>query len=215
MAKRGLFVVLEGIDGSGTTSQINFLHDRIKDLSYYNDVLTTHEPWKSDEIKRMLTEDKDAYSSGEKMAELYIEDRRQHQERLIIPVLAEGGIVISDRHALSTYAYQGTQGMSYKRVRELHDKTGIIQPDLTFLLDVEYETAKKRIDVRGKALEKFERNESFVRQLIEAYRAILQIARQDVDSFGNVVQIDGNQARENVAESIFSVFLPTYKNYRS
>ena len=84
MAKKGFFVVLEGIDGSGTSTQARALTDNVLCLSSYNSVLTTHEPWKSEEIQRKLKEDRSAYSDGWSMAKLYTNDRKRHQEELIL-----------------------------------------------------------------------------------------------------------------------------------
>lgn len=200
--KKGLFIVLEGIDGSGTTTQINFLHDYFKSLSKYNDVLTTHEPWKSKEIKEMLEKDSDAYSNGEKMAELYVLDRKNHLENLINPVLKQGGIVLTDRYHLSTYGYQGTQGISFDKVKDLHEKHKIKNPDLTIFLDVDYETTKKRIKKRGESLEKFEKNENFTKALIKEYNSLFELTSKDQYLLGPMSKINGNRPIEEVAENI-------------
>lgn len=201
MAKRkGLFIVLEGIDGSGTTTQLGRLHDHIRGLSKYADVLTTHEPWDNDEIKRMLAEDRDAYSDGEKMTQLYVEDRRRHLLSLVNPNVSLGVDVLSDRFAMSTFAYQGTQGVDIKAIKQMHSTLRV--PDLTYFLDVDYETARRRINLRGEALEKFEGNEKFTRRLIEAYR---DLAKNET-SLGRVVTINGNNHIEQVTADIVKNF---------
>lgn len=211
MTKKGLFIVLEGIDGSGTTTQIDFLHRHIKDLSKYLDVLTTHEPWKSDEIKRMLRKDKDAYSDGKKMTELYIKDRECHVRNLIIPNIQKEVIVLCDRYSLSTFSYQGVQGVDFETIKKIHAHTGIIKPDLTFFLDVDYETARKRIEQRGEALEKFEKNEEFTRRLIERYRNLTQ----EENLLGKIVIINGNNSLEEVTENIAREFDVFYNSHYS
>ncbi len=189
MPRKGLFIVLEGIDGSGTTTQTNLLHDHLKELSKYNDVLTTREPWKNEEIEQRLREDKDAYSGGKEMASLYVDDRRRHQEELIIPKLEKNVIVISDRHMLSTFAYQHTQGVPYKDLVQLHNNAGIIRPDVIFFLDVDFETAHKRVRGRGGDLEKFEKDPGFVRNLIENYRILVEIGVRRPKLFGEIREI--------------------------
>jgi len=210
MTKKGLFIVLEGIDGSGTTTQIDSLHQHIKGLSKYLDVLTTHEPWKSDEIKGMLRNDKDAYSDGEKMTELYIKDREYHVRSLIIPSLQKEVIVLCDRYSLSTFSYQGVQGIDFETIKKIHTQTGIIKPDLTFFLDVNYETARKRIERRAETLEKFEKNEEFTRRLIERYRSLIQ--KKDI--FGKVVTINGNNPIEEVTKNIAGEFNGFYDSFK-
>ncbi len=209
MTKKGLFIVLEGIDGSGTTTQINFLHREIKSLSKYLDVLTTHEPWKSDEIKRMLKNSKDAYSDGKKMTELYVKDREYHVRDLIIPNIQKEVIVLCDRYSLSTFAYQGSQGVDYETIKKISAHAGIIKPDLTFLLDVDYETARRRIEQRGDALEKFERNKKFTQRLIGKYRKLMQ----EEDIFGKVIIINGNNSMKKVTEDIAREFKCFYDSY--
>ena len=209
MTKKGLFIVLEGIDGSGTTTQIDFLHRHIKGLSKYLDVLTTHEPWKSDEIKMMLKNDKDAYSDGEKMTELYVKDREYHVRNLIIPNMQKEVIVLCDRYSLSTFSYQGVQGVDTEVIKEMHFQTGIIKPDLTFFLDVDYETARKRIEQRGEVLEKFEKNKAFTQDLIKRYRDLTQ----EENLFGRIARINGNNSREKVTEDIAKEFDLFYNSH--
>ena len=205
----GSFIVLEGIDGSGTTTQINGLHDYIKSRDKYADVLTTHEPWKNEEIKKKLSRDKDAYSGGKEMTRLFVDDRHNHLNNLIVPNMNQGVIVLSDRYSLSTYAYQGTQGVSFNTIKELHDEQKIIVPDLTFFLDVNYEVAKERITKRGDSLEKFETNERFTKDLINKYRALSEME----DIFGEVIKIDGNKSARQVKKDICEKFEEFYSNF--
>lgn len=200
--ERGLFIVLEGVDGSGTTTQTSLLHNHFKNLSKYNDVLTTHEPWRDKEIKKVLKEDKDAYSNGIKMAELYITDRENHQKKLINPVLEAGGIVLCDRYHLSTFAYQGVQGVSIGEIKRIHNKKKILNPDLTLFLDIDLKTARKRIKKRGEPLEKFEKNKEFTQRLIEGYQHMVKIAQTNQTILGPIITIDGKNPIEEVAEDI-------------
>ncbi|MEK6873569.1 MAG: dTMP kinase [Nanoarchaeota archaeon] len=204
--KRGRFIVLEGIDGSGTTTQTNLLHDYIKSLDKDNDVLTTHEPWRNEDIKRMLTEEKDAYSSAETLARLYVFNRSRHVEGLILPNLNGGVFVISDRYHLSTYGYQYTQGVDLKVLEDLHKEYMILNPDVTILLDVGLDVALERLRKRGAPLEKFERNPDFTRKLIDNYREIAQKAKIDGALIGRIEILDGNKGIEEVANSIKAIF---------
>ncbi len=203
--KNGLFVVFEGIDGAGKETQINYLQKEIKKLSIYNDVLTTHEPWRSKELRERLKEE-DAYSHGEKMAELYVQDRKQHQEKIILPNLEQGVIVLCDRYMLSTFAYQGSQGIAFDRIKQLHEDEGIIKPDLTLFLDVDLKIARTRIKKRNKTLEKFEKDPKFVKKLINNYRELAETSRVDQTFFGRVGKINANRTQGKVAEDVFLEF---------
>lgn len=214
MDERGRFVVLEGIDGSGTTTQMNLLHDHIKSLSKYNDVLTTHEPWKNDEIKKMLANDENAYSDALKMTELFVEDRKRHVCEIINYNLMRGVFILSDRYALSTFAYQETQGVDHYEICKLHEKD-IAIPDLTLFLDVDLEVAKQRIAERGEDLEKFERDEEFTKRLIETYRKRAFAASTSESSsveniLGRIVRIEGNNSKKQVATDISLEFNKIY-----
>jgi len=154
--KKGLFVVFEGIDGCGKTTQMHNLINHMEQLSRYTDVLRTHEPWKSLEVKRKLAEDRDAYSDATSMTRLFIEDRIDHTRELIVPNLKKGVFVFCDRYSLSTCAYQSAQGMNVEELIRMHENELILKPDVTFLVDVSIETATKRKTNRGMKSEKFD-----------------------------------------------------------
>lgn len=209
--RRGLFVVIEGIDGSGKSSQINRFHDYIKSLSKYNDVLTTHEPWRNDELKKILKEEKDAYSSAEKLVELFVKDRKDHYLHLIRPTLNKGGFVISDRYLLSTYAYQQSQGVDFEIIMRAHKLENIVVPDLTLLLDIDLKTAHKRMKKRGGNPEKFEADKSFIKTLICQYRELARIKDKKIEKcLGRIEVIDGRKSEEEVFEQIKKIFNPLY-----
>ena len=94
MSEKGLFIVFEGIDGAGSSTHVHKLSEKLEELNKYQDILRTHEPWRSKEIKRRLQEDPEAYSGGLEMAELYVEDRVEHIRKLIRPNLKAGVVVL-------------------------------------------------------------------------------------------------------------------------
>lgn len=208
--KRGLFIVLEGIDGSGTTTQTNLLYYYIKNLPNHQNIIQTHEPWENKEIQRMLKKDKNPYSNAEKITELYINNRENHQRELIKPSLGIGGIVLCDRYHLSTFAYQGVQGISVNEIKRMHNTKEIINPDLTLFLDINLKTAKKRISKREKQLEKFERKKRFTKKLIKKYNNLVDIAQENENFLGRIIRINGNQSVMKVAKDIQKEFNSLY-----
>ncbi|MEK6926079.1 MAG: dTMP kinase [Nanoarchaeota archaeon] len=209
LEKKGLFFVFEGIDGAGTSTHVHRLAERIEQHNKYQDVLKTHEPWKSAEIKKRLEEDSDAYSNAYEMADLYVDDRAKHSYRLIRPNLEAGVVVICSRYKMSTCAYQWVQGMDLHELLQMHKERGIITPDLTFFLDVPPEIAQERIASR-KAKEKFEDIE-FAKRLVDSYNALRALSKFDERIFGKVVRIDGNREVEEVSDDIFEEFLSVYQ----
>lgn len=225
MRKKGLCVILEGIDGSGTSTQLPLLTSYIKKLSKYQDVLETHEPWQSDEIQNRLAKDKTPYSDGKLMAKLYVDDRVEHTNEIIIPVINAGGIVISDRYKMSTCAYQWSQGVDLFELLRMHENRGILIPDLTLLLDVSLEVAQARvkerllrenpdIPIEGR-LEKFERDYKFIAKLIEAYRCLAHMSKVDSKIFGKVVTVDGSRPIQEVTLEIQKHFDQLYHSWLS
>ena len=206
-------MVFEGIDGAGTSTQVPLLTARIKELSKYHDVLETHEPWQSEEIKRRLAEDEDAFADGGAMAALYVGDRAEHSRRLIEPNLQEGVFVLSDRYKMSTCAYQWAQGVELHRLLKMHEGADLVMPDVTFYLDVERETAACRLQGRGDALEKFEKDGGFIETLIGRYRSLARDAVIDESTSGPVVWIDGSRGRDEVAAEVREGFQPVYDDY--
>ena len=219
---RGLFITFEGPDRVGKSTQVYSLTKHIKALDKYQDVLETHEPWKSKEIKRRLEQDRDAYSGGLEMAELYIEDRAKHTQKLIRPNLRTEAIVISDRYKMSTCAYQWAQGVKLQELLEMHEYRGILIPDLTFCFDapieVLIERGVKRQVEEGKAetgvVEKFEKDNLFANKVLEAYRCLSHMAQVDQTTFGKVVVIDATKSIGDISRDISSHFDVLYSSWK-
>jgi dTMP kinase len=151
---KGYFITLEGPDGSGKSTQARLLVEHLKKLNY--SVILTREPGGTplaEEIRRViLTPSREPL---EPLAEilLYAASRTQHVNQLIKPALAEGKIVICERFIDSSLAYQGyALGRDLKLIQEINQiVVGDLQPDLTFLLDLETERSANRITNRADA----------------------------------------------------------------
>jgi dTMP kinase len=152
-SRTGLFVTFEGIDGSGKSTQLQLCADALQAAGH--DVVVTRNPGGTafgQELRQILL-----HSTGTvyPMSELllFIADRAQHMDEVVFPALAQGKVVLCDRHMDSTLAYQGYgRGLPLDTIRELN---GIAiqgkKPDLTLLFDGEPALLAQRVQARGQA----------------------------------------------------------------
>ena len=138
----GVFVSLEGPDGSGKTMQIGLLRESLEKAGYR--VLCTREPGgpsSSEEIRKVLLDPANQKMTARTEALLYAAARAQHVEEVIRPALEEGCIVISDRFTDSSLVYQGIgRGLGVEKVREINAfATDGLEPDLTLVIQIDYE----------------------------------------------------------------------------
>lgn len=182
---RGKFIVLEGIDGSGTTTQLGRAAAFVESLGHR--ALATREP-STGPIGQLLREallgrlglPDGTGLDGRTMALLFAADRVDHLQREIEPQLTAGTTVISDRYLLSSLAYQAEEA---DRVWVAGLARGVPLPDLTVLLDLPVETAAQRRAAAGRPFERYDAD-SYLAKVAENYRTL---ARND----SSVVVIDG------------------------
>jgi dTMP kinase len=183
---RGTFITFEGIDGSGKSTQMRMLASdlRVKGL----DVLTTMEPGGTPLGRRLREAFLETEESVDPLAELllFAADRAQHVRFLIKPKLEEGKIVISDRYADATYAYQGGgRGFSKEMVNKVIElATDNLKPDLTLFFDLPIEIAlsrtKKRTDSGQQKNRMDAETTEFYKRVREAY---LELSRNESKRF--------------------------------
>ena len=197
MAK-SLFIVLDGMDGSGKSEMVKLLHNYIFSKSKSYKILTTREPTSGRygrEIREILASDKDPKENAEKLLELFIKDRREHVNNSIEPFLKKnnGGvnIAICDRYYYSTIAFQALQGLDMKMLIEKNKK--FLKPDVAFIMDINPEIALERIKHREK--EKFEQLD-FMRKLRERFLQLPKILKD------NIKVIDASREANEVFEDI-------------
>lgn len=154
----GLFLSLEGIDGSGKSTQARRLAERLRDAGRV--VTLTREPGGSpgaEEIRRLVLEGHVDRWSAETEILLFTAARRDHLEKTIRPALQRGEIVITDRFADSTRIFQGiTRGDLTETVDRLHALMIGVEPDLTLLFDLDPALGLSRATARAGAELRFE-----------------------------------------------------------
>lgn len=169
---KGIFIAIEGMDGSGKGYAMMRLQEYIMGKSKkYDHLLLTREPTYGQygiQIREMLKKQTDPYKDAKRMLELYVADRKNHLEQHILPALSRGYIVLCDRYKYSTYAFQQAQGIPFEEIEKAHE--GIASPDITFILDLPAAQAVARLRYRDWKTknEKFE-NEEFMTKLQEKY----------------------------------------------
>ena len=135
----GKFITLEGIDGSGKTTQGIFLKNKLEELG--QDVLFTREPGGAkgaEEIRNLLVQgEKDRWSNITEIL-LFFASRRHHLEKVLLPAINKGKVVICDRFTDSTIIYQGRENIHLKKmIIELNKSVIGIVPDLTLIIDID------------------------------------------------------------------------------
>lgn len=183
-----VLITVEGVEGSGKSTQCVRLAQHLSARGL--EVVRTSEPDGTPLGSRVraLFEADGPTPTALTQTFLFMAARQEHVTRVIAPALARGAVVISDRYADATVAYQGYgQGMDVQTIRELNMlATGGVLPDLTLVLDLDPAAGMRRI--RGRALDTFEKMDTaFHRRVREGY---LEIARADKN---RVVVLDADR----------------------
>lgn len=144
---KGLFITIEGMDGSGKTTQINKLKEYFENKGQH--VVLTREPGGtviSEVIREIILDVKYTEMDSVTEALLYAASRAQHVRERIVPSLERGDIVICDRFVDSSIVYQGyARGLGEEQVQMINEyATGGLKPDVTFFLDLEHKKGMDR-----------------------------------------------------------------------
>ncbi len=190
--QKGILVAFEGIDGSGKSTQIQLLADELSGRGY--NVVTTREPTDGPiGLKiRELYHSREEVSKEEEL-DLFLEDRKQHVEKVIKPALKAGRIVLTDRYYFSTAAYQGAAGLDPEDIIKKNELFAPI-PDLVLILKTRPELGINRIQtLRGQKLNAFEQ-ETELQKVAGVF---------DKLDRGYVKHIDGSESIDKVKKTIF------------
>lgn len=186
----GRLLVFEGLDGSGKSTQLALLAGA---LEARHAPLITREPTDGPWGRRI----REMARSGQRVApeeELrwFVEDRREHVERVLRPALAAGRLVLSDRYFLSTVAYQGARGLDWREILRACEERFPL-PDLALLFEVTPEVGLHRVRTRAGTHEPAFERADYLTRVAEIFAAI------DRDY---VVRVDGSAAAQAVRRSV-------------
>ena len=154
-----MFIVFEGIDGVGKSTQVRLLKEYF--ASQGQAVTTSFEPTNGTYgklLRASATRPEGRYSLEEEIG-LFLQDRQEHLDTLIKPALERGEVVILDRYYYSNMAYQGARGMNPQTIKEQNEEFCLI-PDLVILLTLPLEESLERIGLRDGEGDAFESRES-------------------------------------------------------
>ena len=202
MKNKGYFISFEGIDGSGKSTQIQKLAEFLEARDF--DIVITREPGGSkggEEIRNLLLQGNVDRWSAETEILLFTAARRDHLERIILPALEEGKIVICDRFTDSTRMYQGMRGVNLRNlVDTLNEKVIKFDPDLTIVIDINPEISLKRAKSRRTVEERFE--DFGINLQMKMRKGFLELAKE----FGNRIEVvNGQQSIDKLAQDICSL----------
>ena len=185
---KGVFIVIEGLDGSGKTTQAKLLARKLRKSQ---DAFFTAEPSQGQIGKfirsRILYGNKRVITSVEAL--LFAADRIDHIQNEVRPAVSDGKIVISDRYLYSSLAYQGSAGLSLDWIQAINQHA--VKPDLALFIDVAPETVFKRLRRKKSVMENLATQQK-VREIYLNY-----VAK------GELVRIDGERERTVVAKEVF------------
>lgn len=195
-----MFITLEGPDGSGKTTQAHLLAEWLREQGY--DVILTREPGGTDigdQVRAVLHDPRNTAMDARTEILLYSASRAQHVAQRIRPALAAGKIVISDRYADSTLAYQGYgRGLDLKTLRTITGfATGGLVPDVTLYLDVAPQEGLQRRRLGGEEWNRLDAETLEFHQRVRA--GYLELASLEP---GRCVVIDAARSVEEVQAQI-------------
>jgi len=197
---KGIFITFEGIDGSGKTTQIKLLYRFLKEKGL--NVVLTREPGGTvagDSIRKILLDPGNKGLSAKAEALLFEAARAELTEKIIMPALYDGKIVICDRFFDSTLAYQGIArglGVSALLNLSLWATSGLV-PEITFLLSLEVSDSEKRLDRQSRKRDRIEHEKDDFKKKLQA--GYVKLARRFKE---RIILIDASEDVNKIFENI-------------
>lgn len=196
MTKKGAFICIEGLDGCGKTTQAKLLVKKLR--KSYNAVYTA-EPSRG-KIGAFIR--KSCLYGGKRLSSvvealLFAADRLEHVESEVVPALRQGRLVVSDRYVYSSLAYQGAAGVSLDWIEKINAHA--LRADFAVFIDVDPKIVMQRL----------KRNRSVMENL-ETQQKVREVYLKFVEK-GDLVRIDGNKSKTEVATDLLAVVLKFLK----
>ncbi len=194
MTKReGIFLVFEGIDGSGKSNAVKNLAEHLRKKGY--SVLITAEPSNGETGKKLRKALRNKEMPEKERRGLFIEDRKEHLRDIITPALKKGSIVLCDRYIHSNFAYQGAGGENTKKLEELNRFA--TKPDRTFYFDISVGDALKRVRQRSKT----EKTTHTIYEKEDFLRKVQEIYELYSDDF---IRIDATRSEQEIVQKLLA-----------
>jgi len=197
MSAQAVFVTLEGVDGAGKSSHVQYVADLLRERGRH--VIVTREPGGTDLAERLRKAILEEPMEPATETLLLLAARADHVQRVIRPALEAGTSVVCDRFEDATLAYQGAgKGVPLDLIERLsHAAHPGLRPDRTLLFDCTYEVSSRRLAASGKTLDRFEREgRAFFDRVRDAY-----LARARAEP-GRIRVIDSSGDLESVRRQI-------------
>jgi dTMP kinase len=196
MERKGSFIVIEGLDGSGKTTQAKIL---VRKLKQSCDAVFTAEPSQGKTGKfirnRVLYGEKRSPTVVEAL--LFAADRIEHIHDEVMPKLEEGRLVVCDRYIYSSLAYQGSAGLSLDWIQTINENA--LKPDLSLFIDVNPEVVLSRLKRKKSVME----NLKIQQKVREIYLKFV--------ANGELKLIDGGKSKREVAQEVADVVMKFLK----
>jgi dTMP kinase len=189
----GYLIALEGIDGAGKTTVAHHVQEKLQARNFA--VIRTREPTSGHWGQILRDSALTGRLSAEEELEAFINDRREHVDKVLLPELALGRVVIVDRYYFSSMAYQGARGIDPDEIRRRNELFAP-EPDLLVVLDFEPKLGLERIRTRGDRATHFEKTRTLTRAR-EIFRSIDK---------PYLLTLDAGQPVETICASILSRF---------
>lgn len=185
----GLLIAIEGIDGTGKSTQARRLGECFQ--THGREVVLSREPTAGPWGKQLRESAATGRLSPAEELEYFLNDRRQHVKEMIAPALAAGKVVILDRYYFSTMAYQGACGLDPAAIRRANEEFAPV-PDLLLILDLDVSAAIGRIGSRGDTANQFEQRDN-----LQRCREIFLSLKDEpfvrvIDSNGTIDEVSAN-----------------------
>jgi dTMP kinase len=208
----GTFITFEGIDGSGKSTQLRMLANYLKEAGCQ--VVVTREPGGTPVGNRLRAALLDAHEEVDPLTELLVfaADRAQHVRRVLRPAIESGQVIISDRYADATVAYQGAgRGFSPELIAEIVQlATEGLKPDLTVLFDLSVEESISRTSRRSNDKNKGDRLDAEAEDFhVRVHGAYLELARAEPQ---RVKIVETNRPPEETHKRVKEIVVPFLKS---